>query len=423
MGRVWMQGGGGGADLDVITAGAGNVLAGRVTVDREGEPVAGTMPDRGARVHGTDNGVNEDGIWTRIPYGYYRDGSREDSWVYRSASEMKDTVINAYGIASVTNFKIAQYAHRQLQLTWARPGNGKMWSGIRVCGKQGGYPGNPEDGAIKFDTADTYRITDILAAGMWYFRAWNYVTVRDGRWYGGYAEAAINNSAINGAQTLSAGAGVWTVPAGVRKIRYILVGHGGTGGYSDDYFEDQCWGAGGGGGYFVSGYMDVSPGQQITWVIPSSMNKNASFDDTVFGFIKAGSGQNAYAVINHARASAAHAGNGGSGGGGARCSGGSDGGNGVGDLYGYGQGGSTRGFNGVLYCGGGSGGNSKTVSNGVGVAGGAGGGGYGGSYRNGGGNGTNGLGGGGGGNGKRSSSGGKLGGTGCIYIAWGDNMG
>ena len=40
-------GGGGGADLDVITAGAGDVLAGKVTVDREGEPVIGIIPVRG----------------------------------------------------------------------------------------------------------------------------------------------------------------------------------------------------------------------------------------------------------------------------------------------------------------------------------------------------------------------------------------
>lgn len=34
MGRIWMPGGGGGADLDVITAGAGDVLSGKVIVDQ-----------------------------------------------------------------------------------------------------------------------------------------------------------------------------------------------------------------------------------------------------------------------------------------------------------------------------------------------------------------------------------------------------
>lgn len=47
MGKIWMPGGGGGADLDVITAGAGDVLADKVIVDKDGEPLPGTMVDRG----------------------------------------------------------------------------------------------------------------------------------------------------------------------------------------------------------------------------------------------------------------------------------------------------------------------------------------------------------------------------------------
>ena len=47
MGRICMPAGGGGADLDVITASAGDVLAGKETVDREGEPLVGTVKDQG----------------------------------------------------------------------------------------------------------------------------------------------------------------------------------------------------------------------------------------------------------------------------------------------------------------------------------------------------------------------------------------
>lgn len=43
MGNILIPGGGGGADLDVITADAGDVLAPKVTVDRDGEPVTGTL--------------------------------------------------------------------------------------------------------------------------------------------------------------------------------------------------------------------------------------------------------------------------------------------------------------------------------------------------------------------------------------------
>ena len=38
MGRVLMTGGGGGADLDVITAEADDILSGKVIVDKDGNP-------------------------------------------------------------------------------------------------------------------------------------------------------------------------------------------------------------------------------------------------------------------------------------------------------------------------------------------------------------------------------------------------
>jgi hypothetical protein len=48
MGKVIpMLGGGGGADLDMITATAPDVRAGKVIVDKEGNPLTGTEPERG----------------------------------------------------------------------------------------------------------------------------------------------------------------------------------------------------------------------------------------------------------------------------------------------------------------------------------------------------------------------------------------
>ncbi len=58
--------GGGGADLDVVTAGKPDVLAGKVIVDKDGEPLTGTMPNRGA-VSAT---LNAGGSYT-IPAGYH----------------------------------------------------------------------------------------------------------------------------------------------------------------------------------------------------------------------------------------------------------------------------------------------------------------------------------------------------------------
>ena len=43
MGRILMTGGGGGADLDVITAEADDILSGKVIVDKDGNPLTGTL--------------------------------------------------------------------------------------------------------------------------------------------------------------------------------------------------------------------------------------------------------------------------------------------------------------------------------------------------------------------------------------------
>jgi hypothetical protein len=57
---------GGGADLDVVTAGKSDVLAGKVIVDKDGEPLTGTMPNRGA----VSQALNAGGSYA-IPEGYH----------------------------------------------------------------------------------------------------------------------------------------------------------------------------------------------------------------------------------------------------------------------------------------------------------------------------------------------------------------
>lgn len=59
-------GGGGGADLDVITATSSDVLEGKVIVDKEGEPIVGTVTNQGAI---TAN-LNAGGSYT-VPAGYH----------------------------------------------------------------------------------------------------------------------------------------------------------------------------------------------------------------------------------------------------------------------------------------------------------------------------------------------------------------
>lgn len=72
MGRIWMPGGGGGANLDAVTAGAGDVLAGKVIVGPDGEPLTGTMTNRGAW---NSSGLAA-GAAVTIPAGYHNGGGK-----------------------------------------------------------------------------------------------------------------------------------------------------------------------------------------------------------------------------------------------------------------------------------------------------------------------------------------------------------
>ena len=365
------------------------------------------------------------------PRTSYGDG--KNSEVTISKELLKKMAIEAFGIASITNFSATMYAHKQVRLTWARPTKG-LWSGVFFVFKKGRMPNSVYDSDTQYASGDTHLVTQPLSEGIWYIRAFNYVATNNGRWYDdGKVSFMINVTGISGSVTLGAGAGTWTVPANVYKIRYILVGHGGQGGYPDEVGA----GGGGGGGYFTTGYMNVTPGQTIPWVIPSKVPSNNTYNsspdvpsyNTVFGSASASYGRIGTPWAYHRRDSSG--GNGGSGGGGPYLNGGgtgapggsngSDGGQGSGNVSyargGTGQHTSTLGFNGVLYCGGGGGG---------GADGGPGGGGNGWKYdknqrfQNGD-SGTDGLGGGGGG-GKDGRSNGGQGGTGCIYIAWGSSM-
>lgn len=368
------------------------------------------------------------------PRTNYGDGKNSELTI--SKGLLKQMAINAFGIASITNFSAAMYAHKQVRLTWARPSQG-LWSGVHFVFKYGSMPDGIYDGFTFLDSADVhYETTRPLQEGLLYIRAYSYVETNMGRWYdydGTPVYTTIQVTGISGSVTLGAGAGTWTVPANVYKIRYILVGHGGQGGYPDEVGA----GGGGGGGYFTTGYMNVTPGQTIPWVIPSKVPSNNTYNsspdvpsyNTVLGSASASYGRIGTPWAYHRRDSSG--GNGGSGGGGPYLNGGgtgapggsngSDGGQGTGNVSyargGTGQHTSTLGFNGVLYCGGGGGG---------GADGGPGGGGNGWKYdknqrfQNGD-SGTDGLGGGGGGGKDRGSNGGQ-GGTGCIYIAWGSSM-
>jgi len=382
-------------------------------------------------------------------FASYGDG--KNAIVFMTNDFLKKVTLDYFGIASITNFSFAPRGHRQTMFTWAKPSGGAMWSGVRliVWKKSDSKPRNPDDtsGTWIRDTADTYIVTPLFPDVPHYIKAVSYVSVNGGRWYQDFDSAPtleFTPTQKSGAITLSTGAGTWTVPDNVYKIRYILVGGGGRGGYSNGFYAS----GGGGGGYFTTGYMNVTPGQRFNWIIPSipyitdgivptevrNYESGARLPqyDTVFGSIRADYGfpppeRKCYTSKSAKTFSQwASGGNGGSGGaafGGAPGTNGNDGSGvmpnsntGRGktsetvsiDLSpGVGQHTSTTGFNGVLYSSGGLSGVLAQANVGV--------------------NGADGLGNGGGGANHPQSKyeagciGGK-GGTGCIYIAWGSLM-
>lgn len=360
-------------------------------------------------------------------------GDGKNSEVTISKELLKKMAIDAFGIASITNFSATMYAHKQVRLTWARPTKG-LWSGVHFIFKYGSMPDGIYDGTTYWDSADVHYETRPLQEGLLYIRAYSYVETNQGRWYdydGTPVYTTIQVTGVSGSVTFGAGAGTWTVPEGVRRIRYILVGQGGQGGWNSGFYAP---GGGGGSGYFTTGYVDVTPGQSISWIVPSA---SADYNllggvykqglDTVFGSIRSQHGRsplrNGFRNYNNHLYS--NGGDGGSGGAAYSGSPGSNGNDGIGSYPsvsegrrgdkttyyfdsirpGYGQHTSTTGFNGVLYSTGGVAGIRSNDSEGT--------------------SGTDGLGNGGNGANTRGygrSYGGGRGGTGCIYIAWGGLM-
>lgn len=96
MSKIWIPGSGGGADLDVITAQAGDILAGKVIVDQDGEPLTGTMPNNGA----VSKVLPINGSYT-IPVGYHNgSGKVTQSIPTRWAATIIPSTVNQTAISA-----------------------------------------------------------------------------------------------------------------------------------------------------------------------------------------------------------------------------------------------------------------------------------------------------------------------------------
>ena len=196
MGKVLMSGGGGSVDLDIITAGAEHILAGKVGLDKEGEPLAGTMPDNGAVA---PKALAAGGSYT-IPEGYHNgsgkvavqslatmtaSGDATAAQILSGKKAYVDGVLltGTLAIQSAISFSVAAQSTSAIRVSWKNPSKGP-WSGVKIRISTSGYPG-VSGGTLKYTgtgsnkTAGATSYVDIsgLSVGTtYYFTCYSYVT-------------------------------------------------------------------------------------------------------------------------------------------------------------------------------------------------------------------------------------------------------
>lgn len=301
MGVVLIKGGGGSsADLDVITATAADILAGKVGLDKEGNPITGTMKNCGqTQTAGGwgSGGTGADAYFAmnRIPEGaYFSNGAEWAPEIRMKQSDVRaaigytdpSKVWNGYTIAglkgtmsvsSVVSFSLASVSGLSVTLKWKNPSKGP-YGGVIIRYKTGSYPSSVSDGtqfykgtgsnsALNGDSSYTGKVS--AANATYYFRIWMYCDTSNGTMYSGSKDLKVTVPKITGNQTFT-GSGTFTVPEGVTKIKVFVVGGGASGGSDRPMTSSSSatrGGGGGGGGYTKTAEYTVSSGQKCTVTI------------------------------------------------------------------------------------------------------------------------------------------------------------
>lgn len=170
-----MPGGGGGADLDVVTAGANDVVAPKVIVGPDGEPISGNLVDQplGVAASGFRNG-GSNVFFVDFPKGAYR---QESSVGLPSINVTAEQIRNAGGLTAA---KLAQgQSAFGLTGTYKGLGNaaaadvrsGKTFSTAALSNaagtmpEQGGSTTTPGTAAKTIVAANRYVTGNIVVAG------------------------------------------------------------------------------------------------------------------------------------------------------------------------------------------------------------------------------------------------------------------
>lgn len=435
-----MSGGGSNVDLDVITAEAGDILAGKTGIDPEGDPLPGTLAltgnaqpqyvlegqtfysidpktiQNGSMPHLSNNTPIDFASGNTTPvivcdahfYDTNTDGVARMCFRYNGEAGyiVPNTLFGyPFSVNSILSFSVAVISGRRVTATWQNPiqAAGRPYSGVYIKYSTSGYPGtggtqiykgvgsNAASGGISTATFDLPNV-----GTRYYLSIYPYVTTSDGEYLGGVLNAQVTTGGeISYTYTSST---IVTVPQGYTQADIFCVGGGGAGslGRTDNY--DHYGGGGGGGGRTSTAWnVSVSGGQSLAVIIgaggASSGDDGGASSVSRSGSVlcSANGGDGGSMTTSVGRRGGGDGGSGGGAGGGSGSTtrvlggvGGSDGGNGGdnngGNYGGDGQGSTTRAWgSGTLYSGGGAGGNTPTSAGSVRQSGGAGGGGSGGA--------------------------------------------
>lgn len=414
-----MSGGGSSVDLDVITAEAGDILAGKTGIDPEGEPLPGTLaltgnaqPQyvlEGQTFYSTDPKTIQNGSMPHLSnntpvdfasgnttpvivcdahfYDTNTDGVARMCFRYNGEAGyiVPNTLFGyPFSVNSILSFSVAVISGRRVTATWQNPiqAAGRPYSGVYIKYSTSGYPGtggtqiykgvgsNAASGGISTATFDLPNV-----GTTYYLSLYPYVTTSDGEYLGGVLNAQVTTgSQLSYTYTSST---TVAVPQGYTLMDVFCVGGGGKGhngiGSDGDYYGG---GAGGGGYTKTVTDISVSAGQTLAVIVgagATSISSNGGTSSVTRNGTTLASAAGGYSANPTGVVNTGGAGNGGSGGGSggndtgssdarAGYAGGSDGGNGSGhssSVAGKGQGTTTRAWgssSGTLYSGGGGGG-------------------------------------------------------------------
>ena len=309
---------GSGIDLDLITTEAEHILVGKTGIDREGEPLPGTMPERGGMQEATSINLwqNPEDSKTRLffrmrggHYGgkswsedpdaeaeIYADQSLVASKIGLTSAKLmagqtvlgvpgtatsdanagKSHILKGYSsytngqkvdgdvtVQSILSFSAAVYSSTAISFSWRNPVKG-AYSGVIIVGKTGSYPSSITDGTRYYKGAgnntsangtSTATVSSFASGNTYYFRAFSYAVKDGAEWV--HSTSYTATATTTKGQIVLTSSGSWTVPTGVRSIDVFCVG-GGSSGIAGG---TRAAGAGGGSGYTATRKnISVTPG-------------------------------------------------------------------------------------------------------------------------------------------------------------------